>query len=156
MNELKKIAPKLSKIKKEHPFGVPDNYFGDFSARLQNRLDAEKEVLPHQQSRTIRFLKPAIGLAASFLLIVMLVYWPLSTFLPDYLAKTNTAIEEVVDEEDTYITFFEKIDENTFFSILEEPVLSEETAQRDFNEEELLSYLSTNVSDYELYLQTEN
>ena len=83
MDELKEIAPKLSKMKQESPFGVPDNYFDDFSARLQMKIETEKTILPNQQNRIIQFLKPAIGLAASFALIFMLVYWPLKSFTPE-------------------------------------------------------------------------
>lgn len=154
MEELKKIAPELSKQKKEQPFGVPENYFDDFSARLQHRLETEKQVPPQPQSSVIRFLKPALGLAASFALVFMLVYWPLKSFLPNYLAKMNTI--ETINEEDTYLTFVEKMDENSFFNLLQEPVTEEETIEGNFNDEELLSYLSSNVSDYEIYMQTEN
>ncbi|WP_372934557.1 hypothetical protein [Mariniphaga sediminis] len=154
MEELKKIAPKLSKLKKEQPFGVPEKYFDDFSARLQHRLETEKQVPPQNQSSIIRFLKPALGLAASFALVFMLVYWPLKSFLPNYLAKTNTI--ETINEEDTYLIFVEKMDENSFFNLLQEPGTEEETIEGNFNDEELLSYLSVNVSDYEIYMQTEN
>ncbi|MEE4286245.1 MAG: hypothetical protein V2I31_08860 [Mariniphaga sp.] len=155
MNKLKKIAPELSKLKKEQPFGVPDKYFDDFSARLHYRLQAEKQALPPPKNPFIRYLKPVLGMAASFALIFMLVYWPVKTFLPNYLAKTNTTIE-TTNEDDAFLTFIEKIDENSFFALIQEPDLNEETVNGDFNDEELLSYLSSNVSDYEIYLQTEN
>lgn len=155
MKELKKIAPELSKLKKEQPFVVPDKYFDDFSARLHHRLEAEKQGLPQKQNRVIRFLKPALGLAASFALIFMLVYWPVKTFLPNYLAKTNTYID-VDNEEDHFLSFLEKLDENSFFALIHENSINEETAEGDFNDEELLSYLSSNVTDYEIYIQTEN
>lgn len=155
MNELKKIAPQLSKLKKEAPFGVPDNYFDDFSARLHYRLEAEKQVLPQKQNRVIRLLKPALGLAASFVLIIMLVYWPMKTFLPNYLAKTNTSVQ-TESEEDEFLSFIEKLDENSFFALVQENSIDEETAESDFNDEELLSYLSSNVTDYEIFIHTEN
>ena len=155
MKKIKNIAPELSKIKKELPFGVPENYFGDFSARLHHRLETEEQLLPQKQNRIIRFLKPALGLAASFTLIFMLVYWPVKTFLPNYLAKTNTYIESP-SEENSYLSFIEKLDENSFFALLNEPFASEETDNYDFNDDELLNFLSANVSDYEIYLQTEN
>lgn len=154
MNELKNIAPKLSEIKKERPFRVPDNYFDDFSSRLHTRLEAEKQVLPKPKSRIIRFLKPAIGLAASFLLIFMLVYWPIKSFLPNYLANKNAPSETVITEEDTYMSILEKMDENSFFALLSDS--SEEEKVDDFNDEELMSYVSSNFSDYEIYLETDN
>ncbi len=151
MNELEKIAPELSKMKKEHPFDVPDHYFDDFPARLHTKLEAEKHVLPKQKSRVIRLLKPAIGLAASFLLVVMLVYWPIKSFLPDILTKSTTAETTTIEDEDPYRALIERIDENTFFTILEEP--AQDAA---FDDEELMNYISSNMSEYEIYLETDD
>ena len=61
MDELKNISPELSKLKKENPFGVPNNYFEDFSARLHAKLAEEKKVVPKKQNRIVVFLKPALG-----------------------------------------------------------------------------------------------
>jgi hypothetical protein len=155
MNKLRKIAPRLSKIKKENPFRVPDNYFDDFSARLAVKLEAEKEVLPQPKNPIIRYLKPVLGLAASFALIFMLVYWPLKSFLPQYFAKSETYIEST-NEDDTFISILERLDETLFFALLTEPTSENETEEAGFNDDELLGYLSANISDYELYLQTEN
>lgn len=151
MNELKKIAPKLSKMKKELPFNVPDHYFDDFSARLHSKLDADEVALPKQKNRMIRLLKPALGLAASFLLIFMLVYWPIKSFLPNHLAKNNAQTETKITEEDTYMAVIERLDETSFFGLLEEPAREE-----SFNDEELMNYISSNMSNYDLYLETDN
>jgi hypothetical protein len=149
MKEFKKNAPETSKIKKEQPFRVPDNYFDDFSARLQSRLETETDVLPQSKGRVIRLLKPILGLAAGFALIFMLVYWPIKSFLPDYLARTETTIEAVATEEDSYMTYVERIDENSFFALIK-GLFTPVDAEDDFNDEELLNYLSANVSDYDL------
>ncbi len=155
MDELNNNTPELSKIKKEPPFRVPDRYFDDFSARLNSRLEAESEVVPEPKKGIIRYLKPALGLAASFALIFMLVYWPLNKFLPAYLARTDAPIEQE-NEIDTYMPSFERIDEDSFFAIIVESATETDTIVESFNDEELLNYLSANVSDYELYLHTEN
>jgi len=146
MDELKKISPELSKLKKENPFRTPDNYFDDFSAQLQMKLEAEKKSVPIQQNRIIRFLKPAIGLAASFTIIFMLVYWPLKTFVPSEVAN-NTEILNMNEME--YRNNLEGIDENSFYSLLEE-----KTTSIEFSDEDLISYVNTNVSEYEIYLAT--
>ncbi len=143
MDELEKISPELSKIKKENPFRVPDNYFDDFSARLQIRLEAEKMVVPIKQNRFIQFLKPALGLAASFALIFMLVYWPLKSFMPDQVASS-----QIQDElsEDEFLSVVEGIDENSFFALL-----NEQDEGIKFSDEDLISYVGNNISDYEIY-----
>jgi hypothetical protein len=150
MDELKEMAPKLSKMKKEIPFGVPEKYFDDFSARLQTRIEAEKKILPNQPNRIIQFLKPALGLAASFALIFMLVYWPLKSFTPTEVANnTSDTGNEITDTE--YISMIEGMDDNSFYALLEEPAQTVELSDDD-----LLNYLSSNISDYDIYMGTEN
>lgn len=148
MNDLNNKKPELSKIKREYPFRVPDNYFDDFSARLQIKLEAEKKASPKRKNRIIQFLKPAIGLAASFALIFMLVYWPLKSHLPNTIAtNTNTKPEFY---EDDYLSLVEGIDENSFYALLNEPATSVE-----FSDEDLMNYVSSNISEYEIYLETD-
>ncbi len=38
MDEMKNIAPKLSNIKKENPFKIPEGYFDNFSSRLSEKI----------------------------------------------------------------------------------------------------------------------
>ena len=147
MDELKNISPKLSRLKKEVPFKVPDNYFDDFSARLQMKLEAEKKNVVTPKNRIVQFLKPALGLAASFALIFMLVYWPLKSFTPSQEATNDLQIE-MPDSE--YLNIVEGMDDNSFYALLEESAESV-----DLNDEELLSYVSANVSDYDIYLETD-
>jgi hypothetical protein len=155
MNDFINNVPESSNKKKELPFRVPENYFVDFSARLQTRLATVNKIIPQEKKGIIRYLKPALGLAASFALIFMLVYWPLKSYLPGYVAETNTVIEQE-SEIETLIPSFERIDENSFFSIIAEAFSGAEETEENFNDEELLNYISANVSDYELYLHTDN
>lgn len=149
MDELKKIAPKLSKIKKENSFRTPDNYFDDLSARLQTRIEAEKRVLPDKENKIIRLLKPVIGLAASFALVVLLVYTPIKKFMNNEIAEIINNETAISDE--IYVSMVESIDEEAFYGLLE----VEETVD-DFSDEELFNYLSANVTDYEIYMEIEN
>jgi|SRR6056297_14550 len=154
MNEMKRDIAQSPKAMKEQPFRLPDHYFDDFYARLHVRLEAEENALPKKNRRAIRYLKPVLGLTASFALIFLLVYWPMKSFLPGYLATTKTYIEPT-NEEEAYYSIIEKMDENSFFTLLTES--SQNTyGNKDFNDEELLSYLSANVSDYEIFIQTKN
>lgn len=155
MNELNHTGPESSGENRKLPFRVPKNYFDDFSARLQSQLHAEEEATPSRRKNVVRYLKPVLGLAASFTIIFMLVYWPLNSFLPDYLARTNTTIEQNTETEE-FIPLIEYIDENSFFTFLVESVTGTEETNEEFNDDELLTYISANVSTYELYLQSEN
>lgn len=148
MDELKNIAPKLSKLKKETPFRTPDNYFDDFSARLQIKLEAEKKVVPKQKSVVLRFLKPAIGLAASFAIIFMLVYWPLKTFMPSEVVET----EETIDNTDSeFLNIVEGLDESSFFELLEES-----NGTDDLTDDDLIAYVDANFTSYEIFENIEN
>lgn len=148
MDELKNIAPKLSKLKKDNPFGTPDKYFDNFSARLQMKIEEEKKVVPHPKNRLIRILKPALGLAASFALVFMLVYWPLKSFMTSEVADNTEALEYSDSE---FLNIVEDLDENSFFAILEES-----NGTEDLTEDDLLAYVSTNFTGYEIFEKIEN
>jgi hypothetical protein len=147
MDELEKIAPKLSKIKKENPFRVPEHYFEDFSERLQIKLEAEKKGISDNQNRFIQYLKPAIGLAAGFALIFSLAYWPLKTFTPNQQA--NNISTQPNESEMLFASLVEGIDENSFYALLEEP---EVVVQ--LSEDDLANYVKVNSSEYEIYSET--
>lgn len=147
MDELEKTAPELSKLKKENPFRTPENYFEDFSARLQIKLDAEKEGTVKTQSKIIQFLKPALGLAAGFALIFMLAYWPLTKLTTNQQAKNSIT---QTDEIDMLLTsLVEGMDEDSFFAMLDE---SESAFQ--LSDEDMANYLNTNSSEYEIFSET--
>lgn len=149
MDELEKIAPKLSKIKKENPFRVPENYFDDFSARLQMKLAAEKAGISKNQNKIIQFLKPALGLAAGFALIFMLAYWPLKTFTPNQQADNidyETEINEML-----YATMVEGIDVSSFYALLDDT-----NGAVDFSDDDLANYVNSTSSEYDIYSETNN
>ena len=148
MNNLDNKKTELSKLKREYPFGVPDNYFDDFSSRLQIKLEAEKKAIPKKENRIIQFLQPAIGLAAGFAIIILLVNWPLKSHLPEQVVNNNNAETEFNNEE--YLSLVESIDENSFYALLDEPATSVE-----FSDEDLMNYVSANISEYEIYLGTD-
>jgi len=146
MNNFKKIAPKLSEIKKENPFVVPPRYFDDFSARLQVKIEAEKTIHNSPITRVIKFLKPALAAAACLAFIFLMVYSPLKTYNNEELAINANQSIELTD--DDYISLLEGIDDNSFYALLSEPVISNE-----YSNEELISYLSSVISDYDIYME---
>ena len=149
MNELKKIAPELSKIKKENPFRVPENYFEDFSTRLQLKLEEEKRGSTKNHSRIIQFIKPALSLAAGFALIFMLAYWPLKTLTPNQQA--SNIVTETDESDMLYASLVEGMDENSFYAMLDD---NNGTVQ--FSDDDLANFVNTNSSEYEIFSETEN
>ena len=150
MNEFENNAPELSKLKKEYPFRTPDNYFDDFSARLQMKLEAEKSARVPRKIKFMQVLKPALGLAASFALIFMLVYVPLKTFMPERATELAQNSEDY-DADFGILNYIESIDESSFISLLNESENND-----DFTDDELTLYVSANFSDYELYENLKN
>lgn len=147
MKDLEKIAPELSKLKNENPFRVPEGYFDDFAARLQSKIEAEQVDIPSKKSTIIRYLKPAIGLAAGFALIFSLAYWPLKSLTPNQVAKNNTIEMDINDM--LFASAVEAIDVNSFYELLEKPSNSELLSDDD-----VTSYVKNNVSEYEIYSAT--
>ncbi|KAF0236966.1 MAG: hypothetical protein FD181_2296 [Prolixibacteraceae bacterium] len=147
MIELNKIAPELSKIKKENPFRVPENYFEDFSARLHERLEVEKTGVPKYKNKVIQFLKPAIGLAAGFALIFTLSYWPFRIFTPNEQAKNITAVNS--ESEMLFASWVEAIDENSFYAMLDN-----QNGSVYFTDDDLADFVNTNSSEYDIYSET--
>lgn len=149
MDELKNIAPELSKIERKNPFSVPDNYFEDFSARLQVRLDAQPVEKQGVKTRIIQYLKPALALAAGFALIFTLVYWPVKLITPGEVAGNNSSEQGISDM--VYRNMVEGIDEYSFVALLDE-----NPNEVKFSDDELVTYLNTNSSDYEVLAQIQN
>ena len=147
MKDLNNEFTELSKITKENPFLTPRHYFDDFPARLQAKIDAENRIEIKSTNRFIYYLKPVIGLAAAFALIFILVQWPLKTFVPNTQTTSNTNNTELSNMD--YASMVEGIDENSFYALLDEV-----NGKDDFSDEEILSYLQSNSSDYELFAET--
>jgi hypothetical protein len=152
MDELKNIAPELSKLEKEVPFRTPKNYFDDFSARMQTRMESEKqaEQVPEQKTKIIQLLKPFIGLAASFALIFLLVYVPIKTFVKPEITEVASTTENVTSDSEI-LNILEGLDESSFFALLDETETTDE-----FTNDDLVLYVSANFTDYEIFEITKN
>jgi hypothetical protein len=139
------IPEGLSKAGKELPFRVPDHYFDDFEARLQVRLDREQIPEVNQRSLYIRYIKPALGLAAAFAAVFLLVYVPIHM-----VTRQNTlAQNNPVSEEDKIINLVELVDDHTFFNLLED-----DNKDDVIESQELEVFIASNYSDYDIYLET--
>lgn len=147
-DELKNIAPELSKLKKEKAFRTPENYFDDFAARMHTKIELEKQPAPEKKPRVIQLLKPILGLAASFAIIMMLVYVPLKTFLEP---EINGIAETVESEDADFLNVMEELDEQSFFAALDATETDEE-----FTDTELVAFVNANFTDYEIYANLDN
>jgi hypothetical protein len=143
MDELKKTGPNLIKVKKENPFEVPDRYFEDFSARLSDKIHADRK--PSSQSKYVLALRPY--LAAAVILIVMLLAG--NYFFSNYQSRRaekrfHAEITQVVEQE------LYSISEETILEVFEVEV-PEESVSTTVSSEDAINYLMhENVNEEEL------
>ncbi len=64
----------------------------------------------------------------------------------------SQTISTPVSEEERLLLMIKGIDENSFLTLLDESDLKE-ISNSDINDEDLISYLCSNISDYEIFLQ---
>lgn len=143
MEDIKDRAPKLSGINPGNPFGVPKNYFDDFYARLETKL--EPAPIVKKPNAFVRYMKPVIGLAAGFALVFTLLEWPLNVF-NKHTDLSNYSIENTLENQ--YIGMLEDVDDNSLFALLENGYQEDQ-----ITDEVLTNYLTDNLSDYDVYME---
>ena len=136
------------------PFDVPDDYFNSLEDRIEGRIASETESIS-PKGKLIRMMKPILGMAASFALIFVLVYYPMSVFLPDYLAKNaNIHVEESdsLSENEELFSYILMSDQSLY------DILNNETEQADekIDAEEILDYLSIAMNETDIYAELQN
>jgi hypothetical protein len=135
---------KLSEISKELPFKVPENYFQDFYSNLENKIKEEEKVNiklvePAKKSK-IYYFKYAFNIAvAASLILAFLLFTPSTT---DKNTQIGQNISVIIDED--YI--LGEMDDYSFYS-----ALLNNTENEELSETEIVEYLASNVSDFEIY-----
>jgi hypothetical protein len=145
MNFSDEIQDRL-KEDKELPFRVPRHYFDDFPARLQSRIEQESQLPVTRRLNLLDYLKPVLGLAAAFAAVFILVFYPARLVTRSALSAQSTIQNDV----DKIINLVEPVDDQTFFSMLENG-----SADEKINGTEIESYIAANYSDYDIYLETQ-
>ena len=129
----------------KQPFRVPENYFETFADRIKARI--EEEELPVRKKTLYFYLKPAMSMAASIALVMLLVYVPIKKFFPTnegYLSQ-NQAIKDpigVIPVE--LITYFT---EGQFLSAVSE---MNEIETQKLSPDSLADYIAANYNEYEI------
>jgi hypothetical protein len=132
MKEPENTQTKFPDIKNENPFGVPERYFEDFSARLQNRIHAEKKASAHLRYLTV--LKPYLA-AASIVVATLLAGLYYFNHRPGIRAERFHAEVIRTVEQELY-----SISEETILEVLDEGV-SEPSAGNSVSSGEAINYL---------------
>ncbi len=116
------------RYKRKNPFSVPERYFEQLDKRIEQRIEVEKRP---QKVRLVTLLKPYVGLVAIFLLALFVV----QVVLPHAVDK-----DRMLARDGQEVTALQENKAETF----------EFDAGFNPTDEEILEYLSTEVSDYEL------
>ncbi|HKJ42349.1 MAG TPA: hypothetical protein VKA27_09650 [Sunxiuqinia sp.] len=154
MTNKNNISPNFQNESQKPPFRVPEDYFDTLEERIESRVERETEQVP-KKGKLIRMLKPVLAMAASFALVFLLVYYPLSVFLPHYLAKqtatTTVDQEDSVSQDDILFSLFPVSDESLYEALNN----NDNTDQADtaINADDMLDYLSTAMNETEIYAE---
>ena len=140
MDELKNMAPNLSKIKKDSPFRVPEGYFDNFADRLNGKIQQEKR--PERKGKIHLFGRPYLAIAASFvgfLIITATVFKVVKT----KHVSTGLTNEEIIAyiKEDIY-----DYDEATIIENLK-PENSVAPTKTELKDDEIIEYLKNDDVD---------
>lgn len=154
MYEEENIESEFLKRPKKNPFKTPENYFDSIEDRIMNSIENEEKIKKSSGAgKVYRLLKPVLGLAASFALVFVLVYYPIKYFSSDKLVQTQTTDTTTNEGNDFYSVVISSIDENALVNAL---VSEEETSQEEINTDEVIAYLSSDMNDIEIYSEIQN
>jgi hypothetical protein len=151
MYEEENIESEFLKGQKKNPFRTPEGYFDSLEDRILAGIEPLKRTKT-TSTRIFQFLKPALGLAASFLLVALLVYSPVKTLLLKNNIKTEVAQSSTTDVLDDYSLNLTSIDEN----VLASAIFSDESNTQTIDADEMLAYLSSDLNDVEIYSEIQN
>ncbi len=135
-------------LKNIHPFKVPESYFETFADRLMVKIEEEEQ--PIKKRSLFLYLKPIMTMAASFALVMLLVYVPINKFFPSgkgYITQqqlNNEPIDTVDVLPTALISYFS---ESQFMSAISDMAdLESDTLSTD----SLADYIAANYTDYDI------
>jgi len=143
------IENKFGNLKKDQPFQVPEGYFESFADRLMVRI--KEEEYPAKKRSVFIYLMPVLMMAASILVVILLLSVPLKRLLPSdsgngsivlQQSNTNSVADSIVP-----ITLISYFSESQFLSaVTDMEVIESDTISND----DLADFISTNYSDYDV------
>jgi hypothetical protein len=151
MYEEDHIHPDFGK-RPQNPFKTPDNYFVSLEDRIMRNINDQTKT-KSSSAKIIRFLKPALGIAASLTLIFMLGYYSINTFLLKGTAKTELIDTTSNDPLNDYTISISSIDENALINAI---FTDETNVFAETNPDEFLAYISTGLDEIEIYSEIQN
>lgn len=151
MYEEDHIKPDFSK-RPQNPFRTPENYFESLEDRIMGNIKDQTQK-KNSSAKIIRFLKPALGIAASLTLIFMLGYYSINTFLLKDIAKAELTDTTTTDPLNDYPINLASIDDNSLINAI---FTDETNAFAETNPDEFLAYLSSGLNEVDIYSEIQN
>ena len=155
MYEEENIEPEFLKRSKNSPFRTPDHYFDSIEDRVMGSIkEVEKKQRISSSRKLYLILKPVLGIAASLLVVYLLVSYPIKHFsTKSSLVKSELTDTTSNDTMNAYSLNISLIDENSLVNTIfgDDPI-----TPPAINQDELLAYLSTEMTDLEIYSEIQN
>jgi hypothetical protein len=153
MYEEENIEPDFLQRPKKNPFRTPDNYFDTIEDRVMQTIQQHSKKNIDYTGKIIRFLKPALAVAASLGIVFMLVYYPVNYLSQKEVAKVNLTDSITPDTMDAYSLSFSLVDESSLINTI---INEDKATKEEINQDELLAYLSSDMNDIEIYSEIQN
>lgn len=163
--ELKRLAPVLGKINAMDMYKVPEGYFEKSASAIRKKCaDNPMYAIPEgyfekmQEDVLQQVRKPAktrslfpqwkvMGIAASFVLIVSMLFWFQQE--NDISEPTFTEVEETEGFQESEDYLLNHIDQFDLADLMMEEMMDLDI--EDINAEELELYMEENIDDYNIY-----
>ncbi|MBL4625633.1 MAG: hypothetical protein JKY42_10915 [Flavobacteriales bacterium] len=149
--ELKKLAPALSSLKKENCFSVPQNYFDEFPIKVKNRIDELGEASTKFSFNWLfnyKILAP-VGTCIVLVLAGVFLYNPIQSIELEEL--TASEIEQSLE-----YYGYPAIDDELLAELYgsEEEAIEEGLTVEELTEDEIIDYLlNVNVDASQIYYE---
>jgi len=125
----------LDNIPKKLPYSVPDGYFDNFSKRLKERMEAERNLSWYKKS--YNFVRPHLALAAAVIGFILISYTGIRLILNNNNAEmTIEDIAYIIDD----ISY--DVDDDILISTMVEEEIDIEWINASFESEDIFDYLS--------------
>jgi hypothetical protein len=151
MHEEEKILPEFLKRPEKNPFQTPEGYFDAIEDRIMGKIGPSIRKKTDTY-RIVRFIKPVIGIAASLLLVYLLVKSPTNVDNIQHSTNAVTAESTSTDLLDFFPLNLGSIDDN----ILANAIFSDDSKTAVIDSSEVFAYLSSNLNEVEIYSETHN
>jgi len=151
MYEEDQINPDFGKRPQNH-FRTPENYFESLEDRIMGNINDQTKK-KSSSTKIIQFMKPALGLAASFTLIFMLGYYSINTYLLKDTAEIEQTETTATDLLNDYPINLSSIDDNSLINAI---FTDETNVFAETNPDEFLAYLSSGLNEVDIYAEFQN